>query len=121
MLEVGFICAYANILQCIASHQLVEDPSVGDLLYWGGSKTGRFSIKYALKLIRNEQDDQHDTKWELAWKVPTQQRVKVFLWLVLHDRILSDSNRVKRNLASDPRCPHYGNDEDHRNHYPPSA
>ncbi|KAL2920802.1 hypothetical protein RDABS01_012293, partial [Bienertia sinuspersici] len=96
----------------IASHQLVPDTSMGDLYYWRGSTKGGFSIKYALQLIRTDVDGISEAKWDLAWKVPIQQRVKVFLWLILHNRILCNANRVRRNLSQDPRCPRCGCEEE---------
>jgi len=34
------------------------------------------------------------------------QRIRFFLWLVGHDRIMKNSNRMRHNLTSDPSCKH---------------
>lgn len=93
-----------HILKLVASHKVMENTELGDLRYWKGSKTGGFSIKYALSIIKNDEHIMTDPKWELAWTSPVQQRVRVFLWLILHNRILCNANRLQRHLTDDPRC-----------------
>lgn len=90
---------FANLLpqetlQKIASHRVVEDPLIGDLHYWKGSPNGEFSIKNAIKIISNGDEVLTDFKWELAWKTKVQQRVRTFLWLALHNRLLCNANRL---------------------------
>ncbi|KAL2899374.1 hypothetical protein RDABS01_024456 [Bienertia sinuspersici] len=99
-------------LKHIMAHKLIEDQEVGDLVYWKGSKNGKFSIKYALTLIRQEQNLQSNSQWDIIWKIPTQQRVRVFLWLSMHNKVLCNANRLKRNLTDDPRCKRCGNQEE---------
>lgn len=89
----------------IATHKIVEDESVGDLLYWKGNAKGKFSIKSALQIIRQDENNENDNKWEMVGQVRIQQRIKMFMWLALHDRLLCNANRVKRQIASDPGCP----------------
>ena len=57
-----------HAVQAIASHSLVEDPEVADLVYWKGSKTGEFSIKYAMQLMREPSSLPSNPKWEKAWQ-----------------------------------------------------
>lgn len=51
-------------------------------------------------------------KWDIVWRAPVQQRVRVFLWLLLHERLLCNTNRVHRHLADDPRCQRCNNNSD---------
>uniref|UniRef100_A0A803MXT4 Reverse transcriptase zinc-binding domain-containing protein n=1 Tax=Chenopodium quinoa TaxID=63459 RepID=A0A803MXT4_CHEQI len=88
----------------ILAHQVRDDPSMGDLLYWGGSLKGRFTIKSAIKIIRGDDDAPADGSWELVWNLRVLQRVKVLLWLILHDRLMHNVNRFKRDLTNDPKC-----------------
>lgn len=101
-----------NALKQIASHKLVEDQEAGDLRYWKGSKTGGFSIRYAMQLMREEDPILKHPKWELAWKTPVQQRVRTFLWLILHNRLLCNANLMKRQILEDPRCKRCNLNED---------
>jgi len=52
-----------DILQVIASFELTSDESELDLHYWGGTSSGRFSIKSALHIIRNEDLLAHEPIW----------------------------------------------------------
>ncbi|KAL2898047.1 hypothetical protein RDABS01_039829, partial [Bienertia sinuspersici] len=102
----------SDILKRIASHELVEDMEAGDLVYWKGSTHGKFSIKYALKIIRNEESPSSNNQWELVWRAPVQQRIRAFMWLLMHDRLMSNANRVKRRISDDPGCPRCGGPEE---------
>ncbi|KAL2927766.1 hypothetical protein RDABS01_007218 [Bienertia sinuspersici] len=95
----------SDILKRIASHEMVEDMKAGDLVYWKGSTHRKFSIKYALKIIRNEESPSSNNQWELVWRAPAQQRIRAFMWLLMHDRLVSNANRVKRRISDDPGCP----------------
>ena len=97
---------YLNVatLSMIQSHGLRSNPDVGDLLYWGNSSKGKFKIKSAIQIIRRESRDLDTKVWGLVWGAPVQQRVRAFLWLCCHDRIMSNYNRFKRRLVDDPKC-----------------
>src|SRR4051812_40785427 len=40
------------------------------------------------------------------WRLKVQKRVKEFMWILAHDRILSNWSRWKRKLAMNPCCSH---------------
>lgn len=91
-------------LKLIQAHVVMDDPEVEDLLYWDGDPKGKFSIKSAIRIIRKESTKFQDQLWNLVWKAPVQQRVRAFMWLVCHDRLLGNANRFKRKLTDDPKC-----------------
>ncbi|KAK5824613.1 hypothetical protein PVK06_019394 [Gossypium arboreum] len=43
-------------------------------------------------------------KWKIVWKCPGPQRVRVFLWMVLQGRLLSNVERVWRGILDDSSC-----------------
>ncbi|KAL6221385.1 hypothetical protein ACLB2K_009136 [Fragaria x ananassa] len=43
------------------------------------------------------------TIWKLSHNVPL--KVKIFLWTLIHDRLLTNKTRVRRGLAIDALCP----------------
>ncbi|MBA0574202.1 hypothetical protein Golob_001431, partial [Gossypium lobatum] len=51
----------------------------------------------------------YSMKWLLrkkcAWKLPSLQRVRFFLWTVLKQSLLSNVERIKRGIAVDLSCP----------------
>nr|GEY27676.1 LURP1-like domain-containing protein [Tanacetum cinerariifolium] len=95
----------------IASYYVSSSCEDEDSVYWGGSSIGKFSVKSAFSLIRNEDDPQRDKKWDVIWKATVSERIKMFLWLAVHDRL-----RVTRKLTNDPRCTRCGADEESLDH-----
>lgn len=95
-----------SVLQEIVSHELVEDEEAIDEIYWNGSPSGGFTISSALNIIRNveETEDDQSKKWALIWKAPVPQRVRLFMWLLIQDRLMTNGNRFIRTLTDDPRC-----------------
>lgn len=58
-----------------------------------------------MKIIRGDTiDNSSDINWELAWKVTAPQRVRMFIWLSLHNHNLTNAIWVIRHLSNDPRC-----------------
>jgi len=51
------------------------------------------------------QEEVGGESWEWLWKVKTSQRCKVFLWLALHNKLLTNTNKEKCGLTNDPLCP----------------
>ena len=94
-----------EVIQQIASYELFSGNELSDRLYWRGDKSGNFRVKSAVKLVRNEQCSSSEDSWKWVWKVKAPQWCIVFLWLALHDRLLTNVNRVKRGLTVNPFCP----------------
>nr|GEX77444.1 LURP1-like domain-containing protein [Tanacetum cinerariifolium] len=112
-----FIRAFAeNYGVFIASHYVSSSCEDEDSVHWGGSSIGKLSVKSAISLIRNEDDPQCDKKWHVIRKAPVSERIKMFLWLAVHDRLLTNVQRVTRKLTNDPRCTRWGVDEESLDH-----
>jgi len=92
----------AHVLQRIASFEL-DTEEVGDQLVWLAGNTGKFTIASAIKLIRLP-DETIVEDWTWAWKLRLPQRIKLFLWLLLHGRILTNAERFRRHMSSSPFC-----------------
>lgn len=54
--------------------------------------------------MRKESDNIDDECWNMIWKASVQQRVRAFLWLVCHNRIIGNLNRYKRSMTDNPSC-----------------
>jgi len=61
-------------------------------------------VKSALTAISNEGSETRDGFWKQIWKLQVPQRMRFFLWLTTHDRLLTNTHRVKRGLVDDPQC-----------------
>lgn len=91
-------------LKLIQAHELKNDPNLADLIYWQGNSKGKFSIKSAISIMRNDSDSIDDDCWNMIWSAPVQQRIRAFMWVVCHDRVMGNLNRFKRNMTDNPRC-----------------
>ncbi|CAN0880875.1 Putative ribonuclease H protein At1g65750 [Linum grandiflorum] len=79
-----------------------------DIWVWGGEHTGKFSIKSAYELIINVDVRETDDIWNPVWKWKGPNRVRHFLWLTAHGRLLTNAERHRRHMtaaANCPRCP----------------
>ncbi|CAN1788863.1 Putative ribonuclease H protein At1g65750 [Linum perenne] len=75
-----------------------------DRITWGLERDGRFSIRSAYLLITEEESAALDPIWRLIWRWKGPQRIRQFLWLVAHNRLLTNSERHRRHLAEFGSC-----------------
>ena len=70
---------------------------------WIASKVGKFSIKSTMRIIRAG-NAQGAAEWRWVWKVHVPYRVQIFMWLLLHNKILTNAEQFRWNMANSPRC-----------------
>ncbi|CAN1827033.1 Putative ribonuclease H protein At1g65750 [Linum perenne] len=68
----------------------------GDDVAWGLERDGRLRIPAAYDLIGEHAGWRRDVDWELVWRWKGPNRIKHFLWLVAHDRLLTNEEWRKR-------------------------
>ncbi|CAN1759813.1 Putative ribonuclease H protein At1g65750 [Linum perenne] len=71
---------------------------------WGIEKDGKFSVKSAYRIVCNLGETKMADPWLSVWKWKGPQRVKLFLWLAVHEKILTNVGRKRRNLTDDENC-----------------
>ncbi|CAL1366122.1 unnamed protein product [Linum trigynum] len=92
---------------CLMRIAGMEAPVQGmgeDTTIWGLEKDGRFRLKSAYLLAANEVGEEAQAVWKKLWEWKGPNRVKHFLWLVLHNRLLTNHERTKRKLTTDGSC-----------------
>ncbi|KAJ8431324.1 hypothetical protein Cgig2_013540 [Carnegiea gigantea] len=104
-----------ELAQRITSFELAP-VGVEDSLYWAASKSGEFSIKSALAIIRGEQHTLQGLDWKWVWKAKVPQRIRLFAWLVVHDKLLTNAERYKRHMVSYSNCVVCGAEREDINH-----
>ncbi|KAL4285040.1 hypothetical protein GQ457_16G029350 [Hibiscus cannabinus] len=94
--------------QAVVPHVLgVLPPSFDDArdrVAWRLTPTGAFTVASAYEGFLSPSWDVCDPKWSSIWSLPVAQRVRMFLWLVLRQRLMTNVERVRRGLSSDPSC-----------------
>lgn len=74
-----------------------------DIMCWLQVK-GRFSVKGAYLLEMGDVGGKSWQGWKRIWRLRVQQRVHVFIWMVAHDRILTNYRRWRCGLSGSSAC-----------------
>lgn len=94
-----------SVLKSIQAYKLIDDESCNDAFFWNKAASGCFSIKSAIKLMHDPTLDEEHPDWKVIWAAKAQNRIKFFLWLALHNRLMCNEVRVARHLSNDMNCP----------------
>lgn len=81
-----------------------EDPKSNDLNGWRNETSGSFSVRSAYDLATEHPNSPEVAEWNAIWKLKTPSRIKMFLWLARYEKIMTNSLRMERSLASCDRC-----------------
>ena len=105
-LSLPNVCFSREAQDHILSTPLPLSGNILDSICWSLSGSGKFSVGSCYKLIMKEKGivNDNDTVWDWLWKLKIPFRVLVFLWTLLHNKILTNQNCVIRNISSNPFC-----------------
>ncbi|CAN1845759.1 Putative ribonuclease H protein At1g65750 [Linum perenne] len=84
------------------------NPSLGqDTPSWGLEGMGTYTIRSGYALITDHQsvNPAETGKWKPIWNWQGPNKVRHFLWLMGHNRLLTNSERRRRHLADSDLCP----------------
>ncbi|GLT30338.1 hypothetical protein SLA2020_051420 [Shorea laevis] len=84
-----------NIIRAIP---LTRNLQLLDSIFWAGSRDGSFTIKSAL-------DDFPRDSWLWIWKLQCVERIRMFVWLLVRGRVLTNSVCFTRHMTASPACP----------------
>lgn len=73
-----------------------------------GNSSGNFSIASSYALIGGVGIETDGEVWKKVWKVDVPERVRSFLWIMIHDRLLTNKRKNTMGLR-DSSCEHCGN------------
>lgn len=80
----------------------------GDIMGWLSPRGDKFTVKTAYQLARGWEEDTVWEGWKHLWKAHTSQRVRIFMWLMSHDRLLTNMERWRRRLTGCADCARCG-------------
>ncbi|CAL1372638.1 unnamed protein product [Linum trigynum] len=102
----AFLDAYlprAIVLQVLLHP--VPTESEPDVRYWRLTENGGFSFRTAYEITDgNASPATKQPIWRSIWRTPTLQRVRSFLWLLNHNRLLTNAERARRHLTTNVAC-----------------
>lgn len=89
--------------------QLLEDHKVDfrrclDRIHWGYQSSGQFNVKEATKLASDTTHQPTQKKWNKLWGMRQWPKITLFLWFLMHGRILTWENLRKRGMIGPSKC-----------------
>jgi hypothetical protein len=83
-------------------------------MLWPGNNLGQFTVSSAYNKLEcgMRMSAQHtDQLWTKIWRIPSLERVRVFMWLIKHDLILTNFRLARWGLRN-AYCDHCGQFEE---------
>ncbi|KAK5835475.1 hypothetical protein PVK06_011164 [Gossypium arboreum] len=93
-----------DIIQKIVRIPPPQSNSGSDIIIWEETTSGAFTVKSTYNKLREDSWHIKEDVWKLPRKYIGPQRVKVFIWLILKHRLLTNVERIRRGLGSDTAC-----------------
>jgi hypothetical protein len=87
-----------------------------DQLRWGKKDGGEFNLKEVWHYMADPDQDDLAQHWDKLWNNPQWPKIKIFQWLILHNRILTWDNLRKRGFTGPSRCHLCQTQEETTNH-----
>ncbi|CAN1787933.1 Putative ribonuclease H protein At1g65750 [Linum perenne] len=75
-----------------------------DSLVWGLEANGMFSVRSAYLMITDNDTSHMDPLWRHIWSWNGPSKIKHFLWLASHKRLLTNEERSRRHLTNQVLC-----------------
>jgi hypothetical protein len=102
-LQAAENCNLQNWTQAISPRRIrtSNDP---DILRWGHSPHGNFTLKEGYTLQEGFQSLPKDPIWTTVWKSKFWPKISMFLWLLLQNKILTWDNLQKRGFIGPSIC-----------------
>ncbi|CAN0857784.1 Putative ribonuclease H protein At1g65750 [Linum grandiflorum] len=116
-LDSGIVLAdHAQNLQGVSFDSTVADfvlvfgmtPPVtqlgADSMIWGLEPSGKFTIRSAYLLLKDLHEETTDLHWKGVWRWQGPNKIRHFLWLASHNRLLTNEERGRRHLTNQVLC-----------------
>lgn len=87
-----------------------------DQLIWGNNNEGTFNIKEAKNIFLELDSYVPDRVWQNLWRHQGWMKIKLFMWLVHHKKILTWENIQKRGVLGPSRCQFFEAQEEKMEH-----
>lgn len=87
----------------LQKRQILYDASV-DKIQWGQNPARHFNMKEAYRYIALYDQLQPEPKWNSLWDKRHWPKISIFLWLVIHMKILTWNNVKKKRFIEPSKC-----------------
>lgn len=79
-----------------------------DVPSWRLTSSGMFTTRSAYQYVKGTITSSANQTWCRLWKLKVPQKCKTFIWICLHDRLLTNVSRMHRGLSDSDICPQCG-------------
>lgn len=86
----------ADALNALVATILCEEQNEENNIGWRNEIFGGFTVSLAYEISDGVLDSVDAAKWNAIWKLKVPSRIKTFLWLVKHGKIMTNSNRARK-------------------------
>ncbi|KAK9009988.1 hypothetical protein V6N11_036508 [Hibiscus sabdariffa] len=93
-----------QVTRRIFSQRCPSSNDIIDFCRWRWSP--QFSISEAYSKILEEEWDAHSNDWHVIWSLLVSQRIRVFIWLALRQKLMTNMERHRQGLTENPSCTH---------------
>ncbi|CAJ2675557.1 unnamed protein product [Trifolium pratense] len=101
----------SNIMNKIAAIPIPNDANGRDTNAGFGGSSSVFSVSAMYEQLCNFDSQNCDTLWQSVWKLHVAERVRCFVWLLLHDRLLTNYRKSRMGIGH-AMCRYCGNIEE---------
>lgn len=105
-----------EIIDKLEMYVLTPEATEEDEIYWTGEESGKFTVNSAYTMTNTGTTSMQDKGWDNIWKLRVANRIRVFIWLARHERILCNGEKNRRHLSDNPNCPSCTNAFEDTNH-----
>ncbi|XP_031105595.1 uncharacterized protein LOC116010359 [Ipomoea triloba] len=81
-----------------------DNTEIADSFGWKYGTSEVFSVCAAYDLATNHSTTMETAKWNAIWSLKLPNRIKLFLWLTRHERIMTNSLRATKGMTEDTNC-----------------
>ncbi|CAN1193235.1 Putative ribonuclease H protein At1g65750 [Linum perenne] len=71
---------------------------------WGAEPDGRFTVKSAYKILHTQPGPNIGDHWKVCWKWKGPHRIRMFLWLAIQGKLLTNQERYRRHMTLHTAC-----------------
>ena len=106
----------SHVEHLLAATLVRQDNERTDRMCWGLNTDGKFTLKSVYTLTRHNDATIQIGSWKQIWSLKVPQRIRTFVWLLHHGKILTNQVRARRGLTFDPYCKHCPGCIEHLDH-----
>eukprot|EP00258_Populus_trichocarpa_P027694 XP_024443713.1 uncharacterized protein LOC112324533 [Populus trichocarpa] len=97
-----------QIVMSIVGYTPPMQDGIDDTVGWDHSSNGKLTVRTAYMVLEERGEMDQDPIWRLIRKWQGMERIKVFLWTVAHNSIMTNDLRYRRHLTANRFCDHCG-------------